>query len=109
MSMKLVAMDDDGRTIDLPNAEAVPSWIKTKRSEKKLSLQDLGTALGVTKQAVYSWESGISAPTAENLTKLVSLFREAPAPAPKAKKKTASKMDAVDALLMPHARNATAS
>lgn len=103
--MKLVALADDGSVINLPALDTVPAWLKSKRLEKKLSLADLGEVLGVTKQAVFSWESGIASPTTEHLVKLVAAFQEDAAEKP-ATKATASKMDAVDDLLMSHASNA---
>ena len=104
--MKVVVMDDDGHIVTLPSAQEVPSWLKKNRSDSKMSMQEVGDQLGVTKQAVYSWESGIAVPTAENLAKLVGVFSEVEeqvASAPPVKKR--SRMDAIDDLLKPHAKN----
>lgn len=101
--MKVVVLDDDGQVVSLPKTDEVPDWLKKNRSDKNLSMQELGDFLGVTKQAVYSWEKGVASPTAENLAKLVGFF--GPKPLPEKTKKKASKMDAINALLMPHAKN----
>jgi transcriptional regulator with XRE-family HTH domain len=106
--MKIVVMDDDGHIVTLPSAQEVPSWLKKNRADSKMSMQEVGDQLGVTKQAVYSWESGIAVPTAENLAKLVGVFdevEEKAAPVAAAPVKKRSKMDAIDDLLKPHARN----
>ena len=113
--MKVVVMDDEGQIVTLPSPQEIPSWLRKNRTENKMSMQEIGDRLGVTKQAVYSWESGIAVPTAENLAKLVGVFdfvEEEPAkPTTKATTHTPakavkrSKLDAIDALLKPHAKN----
>ena len=100
--MKVVVMDDEGHIVSLPQAEDIPTWLKKHRADNNLSMQEIGNQLGVTKQAVYSWESGIAVPTAENLAKLVGMFGEPPTAKKKNKK---SKMDAINDLLKPHAKN----
>lgn len=121
--MKVVVMDDAGNVVELPPVDEVPNWLKQKRTEKKISMQDLGEQLGVTKQAVYSWESGIATPTPENLAKLVALFGEQTQKTVKAVKSSpsASRMAAklragtsdsrksAEDLLMSHAQNVSKS
>jgi predicted transcriptional regulator len=102
--MKVVVLDDAGQVVDLPDLAEVPDWLKKVRTENSLSMQALGDMLGVTKQAVYSWEKGVASPTQENLAKLVSVFKpEKNAQPQKTSKK--SKMDAINDLLRPHAKN----
>jgi transcriptional regulator with XRE-family HTH domain len=101
--MKVVVLDDAGQVIELPALTEVPDWLRKVRAANSLSMQALGDMLGVTKQAIYSWEKGVASPTQENLAKLVSAFKMEKAE-PKAKK---SKMDAINDLLKPHAKNVT--
>lgn len=106
--MKVVVMDDSGQVADLPNLKDVPSWLRRNRAQKRLSMQDLGDRLGVTKQAVYSWEQGLVSPTTDNLAKLVALFAQIPVQKTKNTVEHAkTRLDAIDALLRPHARNVT--
>lgn len=102
--MKVVVLDDNGKVVELPSLQDVPRWLKRGRIGKRMSMQDLGDRLGVTKQAVYSWESGLASPTPENLAKLVAIF-SALTPINNEPVKKKSKLDAIDALLRPHAKN----
>lgn len=49
--------------------------IRAARKEKRLSLQDLATQLGVTVAAVSQWETGASAPSMKNRAKLSALLQ----------------------------------
>ena len=48
--------------------------IKHLRTEKGLSQERLSEAVGVSRQAVAKWESGVSAPSTENLFRLAEVF-----------------------------------
>lgn len=48
--------------------------IKTQRTAKGYSQEEVAGQLGVSRQAVAKWESGQSAPSTENLFKLAELF-----------------------------------
>ena len=48
--------------------------IKHLRTEKGLSQERLSEAVGVSRQAVAKWESGVSAPSTENLFRLAEIF-----------------------------------
>lgn len=101
--MKIVVLDDAGQVVNLPALKDVPEWLRKSRVSSNLSMQALGDMLGVTKQAVYSWEKGVASPTQENLAKLVSFFKPDTEKAQAKPKK--SKMDAINDLLKPHAKN----
>ncbi|MBQ9117142.1 MAG: ADP-ribosylglycohydrolase family protein, partial [Clostridia bacterium] len=48
--------------------------IRKVRSEAKMTQEELSQALGVTRQAVQKWESGVSIPDIENITKIAKYF-----------------------------------
>lgn len=48
--------------------------IKNKRQELKLSQEYIAEQLGISRQAVSKWETGLSEPTANNLIELAELF-----------------------------------
>lgn len=100
--MRLVVLDKDGNEVRLPTTTEIPSWLRRSRSERKFSMQDIADLLGVSKQAVHYWETGLVSPNPDNLTKLVAIFSGATKKLEIPKK---SKMDAIDALLRPHAKN----
>jgi DNA-binding Xre family transcriptional regulator len=50
------------------------SKLKQIRMEKGLKVEHLAEMLGVTKQAVYCWERGVSAPVWDNLEKLCEVL-----------------------------------
>jgi len=49
--------------------------IRTLRTERNWTQQELGDLLGVTAQAVSKWETGLAAPDIALLPKLSALFR----------------------------------
>lgn len=48
--------------------------IKQFREAAKMTKTDLARRMGVTRQAVSSWERGVSYPTAANLLQMAALF-----------------------------------
>ena len=72
--MKLIAVSDDGTQTDLPQGGDISTYIKKQRAALGMSLVAVGTSIGVTRQAVWVWERGKSAPSLDNLVKLVQLF-----------------------------------
>ena len=62
--MKIVVMDDDGHIVTLPSAQEVPSWLKKNRADSKMSMQEVGDQLGVTKsQRLRTWLSLLASST----------------------------------------------
>jgi transcriptional regulator with XRE-family HTH domain len=51
---------------------SIGARIRKAREEKRLSQRALGTAVGVSNEAVRQWEGGWSRPSAENLPALAS-------------------------------------
>lgn len=95
--MKIIAVDDDGTQITLPQINDVAAYLKANRTRLQLSLRDVADAVGVKRQAVWVWEQGRAVPTVEHMVKLVKLFTQevlpvmqpvATIPAPKAPTKT---------------------
>jgi len=80
--MRLRAIDDNGNTMaEFPlEPEDFAGWLRVQRESAGLSLQDVGRACGVRRQAVFAWEKGGSLPIVSHMVKLVLLFRQAPAP-----------------------------
>ena len=56
------------------NAKTLGEIIKKYRIECKMTQEFVAEALGVSRQAVSKWESGISAPSTTNLMALAKLF-----------------------------------
>lgn len=48
--------------------------LKELRKDRKISLQKLGTSIGVSDTAVLKWEQGKSEPTATNIQQLALYF-----------------------------------
>ncbi len=48
--------------------------IERLRKRKGWSQEELANQIGVSRQAVFKWESGINAPDLEKIKKLVKLF-----------------------------------
>ena len=92
---RLIAVHEDGTEVSIPLDEQIPSWLKRVRAANNLSMQELGAKLGVSKQAVYLWESGTSTPTMARILKLMELF---------ATDNTPVEVTA-ESLLLPHASN----
>ncbi len=76
--MKIIAIDDEGKEINLPPADDVADFIKVNRKRLRMSLQDIAKVVGVKRQAVWSWEKGVTIPSVENLVGLVKAFETAP-------------------------------
>ena len=72
--MRIIAVDDDGKEITLPPVDTVVEFIKSNRTKRKMSLQDIAQLIGVKRQAVWSWEQGKTVPTVENMVALVKAF-----------------------------------
>ena len=70
--MKIVAVDDKGTQFALPSEEEIPKWISESRDRLGLSLQNIADDVGVSRQAVWSWEIGKSSPLIGHMTKLIS-------------------------------------
>lgn len=49
--------------------------IRELRKQNGISQEDVATALGVSRQAVTKWESGVSLPSSGNMIKLAELFK----------------------------------
>lgn len=98
--VRLIAVDETGREISLPEDSQVPGWIKKSRKLSGMSLQELADKMSVSKQAVYLWEAGSSSPTVERLVKLMTIFSGVD---------DDDKLSKVDALLLPHASNTSAT
>ena len=50
------------------------SRMREYRKKKKMSQQDIATALGVTQSMVAKWENGVNYPSVELLIELSDLF-----------------------------------
>ena len=48
--------------------------LKAARTNKGLTQQDVGTAVGVSKKTVGAWESGKSSPNADKIDALCALY-----------------------------------
>jgi transcriptional regulator with XRE-family HTH domain len=55
-------------------ARAFPVRLQKERKRRGLSRQELASRLGVTRQAVDSWECGISLPSFSQLIEFCDLF-----------------------------------
>jgi len=53
----------------------LPDILKQYRKLNKYSQEKLAELLGVSRQAVTKWENGKSAPSTENLIKLVAIYK----------------------------------
>lgn len=51
------------------------TWIAAKRRQRKMTLQEVGTAVGVTDAAVAQWESGAAKPHRLRMHLLDDLFK----------------------------------
>lgn len=51
-----------------------PEQLKTLRTQKRLSQEDLATHLQLSRQAISRWENGETSPDLETLVKLASIF-----------------------------------
>ncbi|MET3559222.1 transcriptional regulator with XRE-family HTH domain [Streptococcus rupicaprae] len=51
-----------------------PEQLKTLRTQKRLSQEDLATQLHLSRQAISRWENGETSPDLETLVKLASIF-----------------------------------
>ncbi|MGT2896117.1 helix-turn-helix domain-containing protein [Streptococcus entericus] len=51
-----------------------PEQLKTLRTQKGLSQEDLATQLHLSRQAISRWENGETAPDLDTLIKLASIF-----------------------------------
>lgn len=60
------------------NAKSLGEVLKRHRTECKMTQEFVAETLGVSRQAVSKWESGMSAPSTTNLMALASLFGVAP-------------------------------
>ena len=60
------------------NAKSLGEVIKNHRMECKMTQEFVAESLGVSRQAVSKWESGVSAPSTTNLMALAKLFQMAP-------------------------------
>lgn len=58
--------------------ETLGDRIKKLRRQKKLSQQQLGKAIGVTREAVCQWEKGKTAPQGKRLEKLADVLGTTP-------------------------------
>lgn len=95
---RLVAVNvEDGTEVDLPSPEEIPVWLKRSRTDKDMSMQELGAIMGVSKQAVYLWETGETAPTLDRLIRLMEMFAVVDKPA--------DTEPSPESLLLPHATN----
>lgn len=74
--MKIVAIDNEGTQYELPDPDKIPGWIKEERDKRSMSLQAVAEKIDVRRQAVWSWEQGMSLPTVDNLAKLMTLFTD---------------------------------
>ncbi|MCW0996784.1 MULTISPECIES: XRE family transcriptional regulator [Streptococcus] len=52
-----------------------PDKLKQKREELGLEQQELAELIGVSKQAYFKWEKGLSKPTKENIAKLEKVLK----------------------------------
>lgn len=55
-------------------AKSLGELIKRRRMECKMTQEFVADALGVSRQAVSKWESGVSDPSTSNLSALAKLF-----------------------------------
>lgn len=60
------------------NAKTLGEIIKKHRTECKMTQEFVAEALGVSRQAVSKWESGVSDPSTTNLMALAKLFGVTP-------------------------------
>jgi phage repressor protein C with HTH and peptisase S24 domain len=51
----------------------LPAWVRTARNNKKLTQEELGDALGVTKSNVSAWENGRHEPSYTQLRQIAAL------------------------------------
>jgi len=79
--MKLIAIDENGQQFDMPPIDKIGAWISRNRIKAGLSLNDVGSVLGVTRQAVYCWETQRANPSIVHMMKLVVLFNTTSEPA----------------------------
>jgi transcriptional regulator with XRE-family HTH domain len=94
---RLIAVNvEDGTEVDLPSPEEIPVWLRRSRTDKDMSMQELGAIMGVSKQAVYLWETGETAPTLDRLIRLMEMFAVVDKPASE---------PSPESLLLPHATN----
>lgn len=101
---KLNAVDTaTGRVFELPiGKKAVSAWIARNRKKKGLSLQHISDRLGVTRQAVYKWETGVNLPTVENMIEMVMIFDDEKVKAQE------TKLEEAESVLLRHANMGSA-
>jgi len=56
------------------NAKSLGEVLKRHRGESKMTQEFVAESLGVSRQAVSKWESGVSDPSTTNLMALAKLF-----------------------------------
>lgn len=74
MSLTLVRVSCSHGRMARPNRKAVAELISAGRRKKKMTREQLATAVGVSYHAVTSWELGDRAPRAEHVAKLSSVL-----------------------------------
>jgi DNA-binding XRE family transcriptional regulator len=77
-ALKKYIASKDVRNEKSETRKSLGEVIKKHRTEKKMTQEFVAEALGVSRQAVSKWESGISDPSTSNLIALAKLFEMEP-------------------------------
>ena len=77
-ALKKYIKSESIRKEKMENARSLGEVIKNHRMECKMTQEFVAESLGVSRQAVSKWESGVSAPSTTNLMALAKLFQMAP-------------------------------
>ena len=77
-ALKKYIKSESIRKEKMENARSLGEVIKNHRMECKMTQEFVAESLGVSRQAVSKWESGMSAPSTINLMALAKLFQMAP-------------------------------
>ena len=72
--MGIIITNSRGKHLTVPETADIPGFLKKHREAFGMTLQAVGEIVGVSRQAVYHWETGDSVPTNDNLFALVRYF-----------------------------------
>lgn len=76
--MKKYIKSEPVRKEKAESAKSLGEVLKRHRTECKMTQEFVAETLGVSRQAVSKWESGLSAPSTTNLMALAKLFNMTP-------------------------------
>ena len=76
--MKKYIKSEPVRKEKAESAKSLREVLKRHRTECKMTQEFVAETLGVSRQAVSKWESGLSAPSTTNLMALAKLFNMTP-------------------------------